>query len=110
MGPGPRGGAAVMAGECGARRPRSRWDGLRVRILVTGAARAIGRATVEVLASRGHAVVATARDVSLLADLPAEQILPLDVSDGDSVTAAIGQAGELDAVVNNAGLPGLGPL
>ena len=37
-----------------------------MRVLVTGAARAIGRATVEVLAGRGHEVVATARDPALL--------------------------------------------
>jgi len=81
-----------------------------MRVLVTGAARAIGRATVEVLSGRGHAVVATARDVSLLADLPADLVLPLDVCDGTSVAAAIARAGELDAVVNNAGVTGLGPL
>jgi NAD(P)-dependent dehydrogenase (short-subunit alcohol dehydrogenase family) len=81
-----------------------------VRVLVTGAGRSIGRATVEVLTDRGHQVVATARDVSLLADVAADLILPLDVSDADSVHAAIDAAGELDAVVNNAGLTGLGPL
>ena len=49
-----------------------------MRVLVTGAARAIGRATVEVLAARGHQVVATARDVSLLEGVPAARVLPLD--------------------------------
>ena len=39
-----------------------------------------------------------------------EQILTLDVSDEASVAAAVGRAGALDAVVNNAGLTGLGPL
>jgi NAD(P)-dependent dehydrogenase (short-subunit alcohol dehydrogenase family) len=81
-----------------------------VRVLVTGAGRAIGRATCQVLTARGHQVVATARDVSLLADLPVEQVLTLDVSDDASVAAAVAAAGELDAVVNNAGLTGLGPL
>jgi len=81
-----------------------------VRVLVTGAARAIGRATVEVLAARGHEVVATSRDVTLLAGLPAAKVLPLDVSDPDSVGSAVSEAGELDAVVNNAGLTGSGPL
>ena len=81
-----------------------------MRVLVTGAGRAIGRATCEVLTARGHEVVATARDVSLLADLDVDQVLPLDVSDVTSVAAAVAQAGELDAVVNNAGLTGLGPL
>jgi NAD(P)-dependent dehydrogenase (short-subunit alcohol dehydrogenase family) len=81
-----------------------------VRVLVTGAARAIGRATVEVLAGRGHEVVATARNPDLLEGLPAVQILELDVSEDASVHAAVAVAGELDAVVNNAGVPGSGPL
>ncbi|HXZ62258.1 MAG TPA: SDR family NAD(P)-dependent oxidoreductase [Acidimicrobiales bacterium] len=81
-----------------------------MRVLVTGAARAIGRATVEVLAGRGHEVVATARDVASLGDLPAVLNLPLDVSDDGSVRAAIEVAGELDAVVNNAGVAAHGPL
>jgi len=79
-------------------------------VLVTGAARAIGRATVEVLAARGHEVVATARDVALLEGLAAAAVLPLDVSDPDSVRSALSVAGELDAVVNNAGVTGYGPL
>jgi NAD(P)-dependent dehydrogenase (short-subunit alcohol dehydrogenase family) len=81
-----------------------------VRVLVTGGGRALGRASVEVLAGRGHDVVATARDVSLLVGLPAAQTLPLDVSDPESVRTAVEEAGELDAVVNNAGLTGHGPL
>jgi NAD(P)-dependent dehydrogenase (short-subunit alcohol dehydrogenase family) len=81
-----------------------------MRVLVTGAARAIGRATVEVLTERGHEVVATARDVSLLADVKAAQVLPLDVADEASIAAALEESGELDAIVNNAGLTGLGPL
>jgi len=71
-----------------------------VRVLVTGAARAIGRATVDVLAARGHVVVATARDVSALEGAPAARVLPLDVTDPASVTAAVAQAGELDAVAD----------
>ncbi|HEY3842355.1 MAG TPA: SDR family oxidoreductase [Acidimicrobiales bacterium] len=81
-----------------------------MRVLVTGAARSIGRATAEVLADRGHQVVATARDVSLLADLKVEQALTLDVRDASSIAVALSEAGELDAIVNNAGLTGLGPL
>ena len=81
-----------------------------MRVLVTGAARAIGRATVEVLAARGHDVVATARNPEMLAGLPAVQILELDVSADASVRAAVEAAGEIDAIVNNAGVPGSGPL
>jgi NAD(P)-dependent dehydrogenase (short-subunit alcohol dehydrogenase family) len=81
-----------------------------VRVLVTGASRAIGRATAEVLTGRGHSVVATARDVAPLSDLAVDQVLPLDVSDDGSIADALAAAGELDAIVNNAGLNGRGPL
>jgi NAD(P)-dependent dehydrogenase (short-subunit alcohol dehydrogenase family) len=81
-----------------------------MRILVTGAARAIGRATAIECANRGHEVVATARDKSLLDDLDVAQRLTLDVTDATSISAALDAAGELDGVVNNAALPGAGPL
>jgi NAD(P)-dependent dehydrogenase (short-subunit alcohol dehydrogenase family) len=81
-----------------------------VRVLVTGAGRAIGAATVTALADRGHAVVATARDVSLLEGLPAAATLPLDVTDSESVRAALAAAGDLDAVVNNAAITSQGPI
>ncbi len=81
-----------------------------MRILVTGAGRAIGRATAIECARRGHEVVATARDEKLLEDLDVAQILPLDVTDLASVRAALDAAGELDAVVNNAALSGAGPM
>jgi len=81
-----------------------------VRALITGAGRAIGAATATELAARGHDVVATARDASLLEDLPVAQILALDVSDPDSIHEALAAAGDLDAVVNNAGVNAAGPL
>ena len=81
-----------------------------MRILVTGAGRAIGRATAVECARRGHAVVATARDASLLDDLDVAQRLPLDVTDPESIRAALEAAGELDGVVNNAALTGAGPI
>jgi NAD(P)-dependent dehydrogenase (short-subunit alcohol dehydrogenase family) len=81
-----------------------------MRILVTGAARAIGRATAVECARRGHDVVATARDKSLLADLDVAQRLTLDVRDPDSIRAAFDAAGDLDGIVNNAALNGSGPM
>lgn len=81
-----------------------------MRILVTGAGRAIGQATAVECARRGHEVVATARDVSLLEELEVAQRLRLDVTDADSINAALDAAGELDAVVNNAALQSRGPL
>jgi NAD(P)-dependent dehydrogenase (short-subunit alcohol dehydrogenase family) len=81
-----------------------------MRVLITGAGRAIGKATAIELRDRGHEVVATARDPSLLGDLDGVEALELDVRSDESVRAAIGAAGELDAVVNNAALSVSGPL
>ena len=81
-----------------------------MRILVTGAGRAIGRATVIELAARGHDVVATARDEGLLADLDNVRVHALDVTSADSVARCLDAVGELDALVNNAALDGSGPL
>lgn len=81
-----------------------------MRILITGAGRAIGAATATVLAAAGHQVVATARDVTRLDRLEVAQRLPLDITDRRSVASALEAAGELDAVVNNAAVSGKGPL
>lgn len=83
---------------------------VRVRVLVTGAGRAIGAATAAELAARGHFVVATARDPALLGGLEVPVRLALDVTDEASVRTAHEAAGELDAIVNNAGISVGGPL
>jgi NAD(P)-dependent dehydrogenase (short-subunit alcohol dehydrogenase family) len=80
------------------------------RILITGASRGIGRATAEELTARGHEVVATARDVDTLADVPAAARLQLDVTDENSVRAAVAAAGPIDALVSNAGATVRAPM
>ncbi len=81
-----------------------------MRILITGAARAIGAASARELTRAGHEVVATARDPALLEELDVALRLPLDVTDDHSTRRALDQAGEIDAVVNNAAISGKGPL
>ena len=81
-----------------------------MRILVTGAARAIGAATARVFTDRGCEVVATARRPELLAEVPATLRLPLDVTDEASVRACVEQAGPVDVLVNNAAISEPGPL
>ena len=81
-----------------------------MRILITGAGRAIGRATATCLAEAGHEVVATARDVHLLDDLDVAAKLSLDVTSASSIEACLAAAGDLDAMVNNAALSGKAPL
>jgi NAD(P)-dependent dehydrogenase (short-subunit alcohol dehydrogenase family) len=79
-------------------------------ILVTGSSSGIGRATAIEAARRGHRVFATARNRNDLADLERPdglETLALDVTDGASIRTAVetalGRAGQLDALVNNAG-------
>jgi NAD(P)-dependent dehydrogenase (short-subunit alcohol dehydrogenase family) len=81
-----------------------------MRILITGAGRAIGAATATVLAQAGHEVIATARDVALLDSLDVALRLALDVTDEVSITETLVRAGDIDAVVNNAAAHGQGPL
>jgi NAD(P)-dependent dehydrogenase (short-subunit alcohol dehydrogenase family) len=73
------------------------------RVLITGSSRGIGRATAIELARRGHDVIATAREVAAIADVPAVLRLSLDVTDQRSVDAAIAAAGRVDVLVSNAG-------
>jgi NAD(P)-dependent dehydrogenase (short-subunit alcohol dehydrogenase family) len=84
-----------------------------LRVLITGAARGIGMATAQVLAGRGHSVVAT--DVSPLSGSEGGrsegiQAHVLDVTSDDSVARCLEEVGPLDAIVNNAGIGGGGPV
>jgi NAD(P)-dependent dehydrogenase (short-subunit alcohol dehydrogenase family) len=79
-----------------------------LRILITGSARGIGMATAQVLANRGHSVVAT--DISQLSRSEGIQAHLLDVTSDDSVARCLKEVGPLDAIVNNAGITGGGPV
>jgi NADP-dependent 3-hydroxy acid dehydrogenase YdfG len=73
------------------------------RVLITGASRGIGRATATALAARGHEVIATARDITALNDVPAALRLSLDVTDQASVDASVDAAGPVGVLVSSAG-------
>ena len=76
---------------------------MTMRVLITGCSTGFGRASAIELTKRGHEVVATARRPETLADLDVADRLRLDVDDDASVTAAVASAGDVDALVNNAG-------
>lgn len=79
-------------------------------VLITGCSTGIGRATAVELTERGHEVTATARRPETLDGLEVAATLPLDVDDPASITDAVAAAGEVDALVNNAGWAVTGPI
>jgi NAD(P)-dependent dehydrogenase (short-subunit alcohol dehydrogenase family) len=94
--------------------------GKQLDIFVTGASSGIGRAAAIELASRGHRVFAGARRAAALEELaattPGILAVPIDVTDPDSVRAAVARVDEvtdgrgLDALVNAAGYALTGPV
>ncbi|MDX1947645.1 MAG: SDR family NAD(P)-dependent oxidoreductase [Pirellulaceae bacterium] len=99
----------------------TRRDIAGLRTIVTGASSGIGRALVLELVRQGAKVVATARREDRLRELQSQvadgsrlRILPGDVTSAADRQAAIDlclrEFGGLDALVNNAGMGGLGPF
>ncbi len=80
------------------------------RVLVTGCSSGIGHACAVAFARRGYDVVATAREPEELRALPVRERLALDVTDDGSVATAVAAAGEIDLLVNNAGISAWGPV
>jgi 3-oxoacyl-[acyl-carrier protein] reductase len=76
--------------------------------LVTGASRGIGRAIATELARAGASVVVSYRTGAEEAEALAKEIggraVQADVSDAESAAALVEEAGDLDVLVNNAGV------
>ena len=76
-------------------------------VLVTGAGKGIGRATVADLARRGMRVIALSRSANDLAEIEAEhgcRTLAVDLADAEATRAAAEAALPFDYLVNNAGI------
>jgi len=75
-------------------------------ILITGASSGYGLETARHFLANGWTVIATMRNPreDILPRSPSLRILPLDVTDEDSIAKAIAAAGPIDALVNNAGV------
>ena len=75
-------------------------------VLITGCSTGFGREIATYFLDRGWNVVATMRDPAA-STLPVSErlrVLALDVTEADSIAAAIQEAGPVDVLVNNAGI------
>jgi NAD(P)-dependent dehydrogenase (short-subunit alcohol dehydrogenase family) len=77
------------------------------KIFLTGASSGIGRATAELLVSRGHEVWGTSRDITRLPQLARLRPIRLDLANARSIETAFNdalrEAGTFDVLINNAG-------
>jgi len=83
------------------------------RVLLTGATGGLGQAIARALAARGATLTLTGRRVELLEPLARElggRALAADLSQPDAPERLVEQAGAVDVLVANAGVPGTGAL
>jgi len=81
-------------------------------VLITGCSSGFGLETAKLFLAKGWKVVATMRNPqdSVLAECDNLIVLPLDVTDRDSIASAFEKAGDIDVLVNNAGLGAAVPI
>ena len=81
-------------------------------VLITGCSSGFGLETARLFLERGWRVVATMRTPNdgLLPQSERLRVLPLDVTDAESIRRCIEAAGPIDALVNNAGIGLMAPL
>jgi NAD(P)-dependent dehydrogenase (short-subunit alcohol dehydrogenase family) len=77
-------------------------------VLITGTSSGIGQAIASAFAAKGFEVFGTSRNPQRTEPIAGVELLPLDVTDPESVTAAVAtviqRAGRIDILVNNAGV------
>ncbi len=81
-------------------------------VLITGCSSGYGLATARHFHDQGWRVIATMRTprAELFETSDRLRVLPLDVTEEDSIAAALATAGDIDVLVNNAGIGLMGAL
>lgn len=104
--------ASPKAGTYRLSGPDHLMEWLMKTVLITGCSSGFGRDIARYFLERDWKVIATMRTPreDVLPHSPNLRILPLDVTDAESIRRAIEAAGPIDALVNNAGIGWLGAL
>ena len=83
------------------------------KVFIAGASSGIGLAIAELLATQGHEVWGTSRNLERIAKLPRLHAVRLDLTDRLSIdeafNSALAEAGHFDVLINNAGAGHFGP-
>jgi short-subunit dehydrogenase len=82
-------------------------------VLVTGATGGLGQAIARALSERGAELILTGRRGDVLEPLAAElqaRALTVDLSKASAISQLVGEAGEVDILIANAGIPAAGRL
>jgi short-subunit dehydrogenase len=93
--------------------PLMKLSASHARVLVTGATGGLGQAIARALQARGVGLLLTGRRPEVLEPLASElgaRALPCDLGDRHAVASLAQEAGEVDVLVANAGLPASGEL
>jgi NAD(P)-dependent dehydrogenase (short-subunit alcohol dehydrogenase family) len=79
---------------------------MHMKVLITGCSSGYGRETARHFLAKGWNVVATMRTPrpDVLPQAERLRILPLDVTNAESIAAAVAASGPIDVLVNNAGI------
>jgi len=85
----------------------------KATVLLTGASGGIGQAIARAIAERGGKLVLTGRRTEVLEPLASEldaRAIAADLAERADVERLVAEAGEVDILIANAGLPGVGAL